>query len=234
MAVHPLAGIPIVSLRRTALDGWGRVVKRAADIIFSLLAITIFSPVMFIAAILIWFETGRPIIYKNERVGIRGRTFLTYKFRTMYQKDSTGVQFGSEGKRAEAREKTLIKKQSIKDGPIYKIANDPRVTQIGRFLRRTSIDELPQFFNVLMGSMSVVGPRPHQPREVAGYIKSHRTVLSVKPGITGLAQISGRSDLSYEDEARLDVLYIERWHLLLDCIIVLKTPFILFKKRRAL
>ncbi len=234
MVVQPLAGIPIVELKRTPLDGWGRVVKRLCDIVASVLALVILSPVMLIAALFIWCETGRPIIYKNERVGIRGNRFFTYKFRSMRQKDCTGSQFGKESKAAEARERNLIKKQSIKDGPIYKIANDPRVTPFGRFIRRYSIDELPQFWNVLEGTMSVVGPRPHQPREVRGYDKHERRVLTIKPGITGLAQISGRSDLSFEDEIRLDVLYIEKWSLWFDVIIVVKTPFVLFKKRKAL
>ncbi len=234
MSVNPLAGVPVVELRRTPLDGWGRVAKRSCDIVVSIIAIVILSPVLLLCAMAVWLETGRPIIYKNQRVGIRGREFLTLKFRSMYQKDSTGAQFGADGKKAEARERALIKKQSIKAGPIYKIANDPRVTKVGAFLRRTSLDEIPQFFNVLGGSMSVVGPRPHQPREVGKYDKPYRKVLTIKPGITGLAQISGRSDLSFEEEMRLDILYIEKWNLLLDIIIILKTPFVMFKKRKAL
>lgn len=234
MSVNPLAGVPVVELRRTPLDGWGRVTKRLCDIVVSLVAIVIFSPILVVCALAVWLETGRPIIYKNQRVGIRGLEFFTYKFRSMYQKDSTGPQFGEAGKKAELRERTLIKKQNTKTGPIYKIAADPRVTKVGNFLRRWSLDELPQFFNVLGGSMSVVGPRPHQPREVGKYDKPYRKVLTIKPGITGLAQISGRSDLSFEEEMRLDILYIEKWNLLLDIIIILKTPFVLFKKRKAL
>ena len=152
----------------------------------------------------------------------------------MYQKDSTGVQFGESGKKAEKKEKELIKKKSVRKGPIYKIKDDPRVTPFGRFIRRWSIDELPQFFNVIMGNMSIVGPRPHQPREVAKYEKHHKKVLTLKPGITGFPQISGRSDLSFEEEVRLDVLYIEKWSLFTDLIIFIKTPFVLFKKRKAL
>ena len=151
----------------------------------------------------------------------------------MYKKDCTGEQFGEGGLHAEELEQELIKKRSVRVGPIYKIKDDPRVTPFGRFLRRWSLDEVPQFFNVLKGEMSVVGPRPHQPREVANE-KGHRHVLVIKPGITGLAQISGRSDLSFEEEVRLDVFYIEKWRLLLDIIICLKTPFVLFRKRRAL
>jgi exopolysaccharide biosynthesis polyprenyl glycosylphosphotransferase len=234
MRVNPLGGVPIVELQRTRLDGWGRVVKRLFDVIMSIVVLIITSPILLLTAIVILFETGRPVIYKNERVGVRTNNFFTFKLRSMHQKDSTGAQFGKEGKNAEKAEKELIKKQGTKTGPIYKIANDPRVTRVGKFIRRWSIDELPQFVNVLRGEMSIVGPRPHQPREVAGYNKKHKYAFFVKPGITGLAQISGRSDLSYEEEMRLDILYIERWSIWLDMIIFVKTPFILFKKRKAL
>jgi len=233
MNVHPLAGIPIVEIQKTRLSAWGRVVKRLFDIIMSVVMIVVLSPFMLITAIAIRLESGGPVVYKNKRVGIRGSEFTAFKFRSMYQKYCTGDQFGYNGKKAEELEKKLIKKQSSRKGPIYKVENDPRVTKVGRFIRRWSIDEFPQFFNVLVGDMSIVGPRPHQPREVAGYATQHKTVFSIKPGITGLAQISGRSDLHYEDEMKLDILYIERWKLGLDFIIFFKTPFVLFKKRKA-
>ena len=232
--VQPLAGVPLVELQRTPLDGWGRVIKRFFDIVASVILIVVFSPILILCALAVYIETGTPIIYKNERVGIRGKNFFTYKFRSMHQKDSTGVQFGENGKLAEVKEKQLIKTQNSKAGPIYKIANDPRVTGVGKFIRRFSLDELPQFFNVLGGSMSLVGPRPHQPREVAGYAAEHKRVLIIKPGITGLAQISGRSDLSFAEEIRLDAFYIEHWSLRLDLILMLKTPFIVFKSRKVL
>ena len=234
MVVTALAGVPVVELRRTTLDGWGRVLKRVFDVIVSVVVIIITSPIMLFSTLIILIETGRPVIYKNERVGIRGRKFFTLKFRSMYQKDSTGSQFGKAGQEAEKQERDLIEKQSDKKGPIYKIKNDPRVTKFGGFIRRWSIDELPQFFNVLAGNMSVVGPRPHQPREVKEYEDEYRAVFTLKPGITGLSQISGRSDLEFEDEMKLDVFYIEKWSLLLDMVIFIKTPFILFKKRKAL
>lgn len=234
MAVSALAGMPIVELKRTPLDGWGRVAKRVFDILMSLVVIIVTAPIMLLVSFVILLETGRPIIYKNERVGIRGKKFLTLKFRSMYQKDSTGVQFGEQGLNNEEKEKELIKTNSIKSGPVYKITNDPRVTRFGRFIRRWSLDELPQFFNVLRGEMSIVGPRPHQPREVEQYQKHERQVLTLKPGITGIAQISGRSDLSFADEVRLDVLYIERWSLFQDLIIFLKTPFVVLKRKGAL
>lgn len=232
MEVHPLAGVPMVEIKRTRLDGWGSIAKRGIDILGSLTLILLTSPIMLISTLMILVETGRPVIYRNKRVGTKRTHFFTLKFRSMYQKDSTGEQFGKSGKEALEREAILIQKQNSKKGPIYKVANDPRVTPVGRFLRRWSIDEIPQFVNVLMGDMSLVGPRPHQPREVEGYGKDHELVFHIKPGITGLAQISGRSDLPYEEEMRLDVLYLERWSLWLDFIILLKTPFIIFKKRK--
>lgn len=232
MQIHPLAGIPMVELKRTPLDGWGRVVKRLVDIVGSCILILLSVPFMCLSALFILFETGRPIIYKNKRVGVRRREFFTLKFRSMYQKDSTGEQFG--GKKAMAKEKALIKAKNSKKGPIYKIQDDPRVTPIGKIIRRWSIDEIPQFVNVLVGDMSLVGPRPHQPREVEGFGKEHELVFHIKPGITGLSQISGRSDLPYEEEMRLDVLYMERWSLWLDLIILLKTPFVIFKKRNVI
>lgn len=234
VAVRPIAGIPIVEVRRTRLEGWGRIVKRLCDMFGSAIALVVASPIMMVAACAVFLDTGRPVLYKNERVGFQGKKFFALKFRSMHQKDCTGPQFGAFGAEAEKREAELIRAQSIKSGPVYKIANDPRVTPVGRLLRLWSIDELPQFFNVLFGDMSMVGPRPHQPREVARYKAEHKRVLEVKPGITGLAQISGRSDLSFEEEMRLDAFYLERWSIPLDCIICLKTPFVLFRERKAL
>jgi len=231
MTMYPVAGIPVVSLRRTSLEGWGKIIKRVSDIIGSALLLIVTSPIMCITALIILVESGRPIIYKNKRVGYRQKPFFTLKFRSMYQKDSTGTQFGVSGKDAERREKSLIQTHNTKKGPIYKIANDPRVTPFGRFIRRWSVDELPQCINVLKGEMSLIGPRPHQPREVVGYNKEHRGVFVVKPGMTGLAQVTGRSDLTYEEEVVLDMLYIEKWSIWLDIIIFIKTPFILCKKR---
>ncbi len=230
--VSALAGMPMVELKRTPLEGWGKVIKRLFDLVVSISLLIILSPILLLVSLIIFIETGRPILYKNERVGYRGRKFFTYKFRSMYQKDSTGPQFGKSGKIAEQKEKHLIRELNTRQGPIYKIGNDPRVTPFGRWIRRWSIDELPQLFNVLIGTMSIVGPRPHQPREVDLYHEAYPTVFAVKPGITGLSQISGRSDLQFEEEMRLDVLYIEQWTILLDSIIIVKTPFILFKKRK--
>jgi exopolysaccharide biosynthesis polyprenyl glycosylphosphotransferase len=233
MSVSTIAGIPIIELRRTRLSGWGRVFKRSVDIVGSLFFILLLWPFYIITALSILLETGRPVIYRNERVGQYGRKFFTLKFRSMYQALSTGEQFGASGEKALKEEAKLIKTSSIKNGPVYKIQNDPRVTPFGRFIRRWSIDELPQFFNVLKGDMSLVGPRPHQPREVDRYETHHKIVLAIKPGITGIAQISGRSNLSFEEEVRLDTFYIENWSLLMDMIILLKTPFVVLLRKGA-
>ncbi len=233
MSVVAMAGIPVVEMQKTRLQIWGRVIKRILDISGSVILIIITSPLTILSALAVAVESGRPVIYKNERVGEAGKKFFTLKFRSMRQKYCIGPQFDNQDK-ALAMEKELIAQKSIKEGPVYKIQDDPRVTLVGRVLRRWSLDELPQLFNVLKGEMSLVGPRPHQPREVAKYAKHHRRVLNIKPGLTGLAQISGRSDLEFEEEVRLDTLYLEHWSVLLDLIILLKTPFILFKSRKAL
>lgn len=230
-SVYPIAGIPVVEVRRTPLDGWGRVVKRAMDIAGAIVLLAFASPIIALVVLAVWVESGHPIIYRNERLGRRGRQFFLLKFRSMRVEDCTGAQFGESGSAAEAREAALIAERSAKTGPIYKIANDPRVTRAGKFLRRWSVDELPQLWNVLAGTMSLVGPRPHQPREVAHYPEENRRVLLIRPGITGLAQVSGRSDLSFVEEARLDALYIGEWSVWLDLIILAKTPAALFRRR---
>ncbi|MDD4995224.1 MAG: sugar transferase [Patescibacteria group bacterium] len=225
-----LAGIPIIEMARTPLRGWGRILKRAFDITGSLFLIVITSPLLTLTAIIIRLESRGPIIFKNERVGVFGKKFFTYKFRSMYKEYCIGAQFKNQNKALEL-EQRLIKERSIKEGPVYKIADDPRVTRVGRFIRRFSIDELPQFFNVLAGSMSLVGPRPHQPREVENYAAEQKQIHFIRPGVTGLAQISGRSDLEFEEEARLDIYYIEHWSLWLDIWILLKTPFVVIQRK---
>lgn len=231
--VRPIAGIPIIEIKRTPLDGWGKIVKRGVDVLGSLMLILLFSPILFITALLIVLETGRPVIFLNTRVGQAGRHFELFKFRSMRKEVSIGKQFYNQDT-ALAYEEKLIQEKSIKNGPVYKIKDDPRVTRVGQLLRRFSFDELPQFFNVLGGQMSLVGPRPHQPREVEKYSKRHKEVLAIKPGISGMAQVSGRSDLSFEDEVRLDTYYIENWSLWLDVWIILKTPRAMLQRRSAL
>jgi lipopolysaccharide/colanic/teichoic acid biosynthesis glycosyltransferase len=131
------------------------------------------------------------------------------------------------------RYKELADRNIRNDGPMVKIKDDPRITRVGRFIRRFSLDELPELFLVLRGSMSLVGPRPHLPEEVAKYESRHKKVLTIKPGITGLAQVSGRSDLTFDDEVRLDTYYIENWSLVFDIIILLKTPLAVLRPRQA-
>ncbi len=222
--IETVLGLPLVHLKRTRLDGWGRIIKRIFDIIGGLFLTLLFLPIGIIVALAISFESRGPIIYRNVRVGQDGKIFETYKFRSMYKEYCTGPQYDTDGK-AEQYQEELVKSQSERKGPVFKVLRDPRRTRIGRFLERASLDELPQFLNVLRGNMSLVGPRPHMPSEVLGYEKHHHQLFRVKPGITGLAQIRGRSDLHFEDEVRLDIYYIEHWSLLLDFIILLKTPY---------
>lgn len=225
-------GVPVISVKRTKLDGWGRIFKRLFDIIASSILILITSPLIILSTIALWIEDGLPVFFLNERVGERGNLFRLMKLRSMWRRYSIGPQFKKQ-KAALKIEQELIKEKSIKEGPVYKIADDPRVTPVGHFIRRWSIDELPQFINVFKGDMSLVGPRPHQPREVANYLPHHRRVLAIKPGITGLAQISGRSDLDFEDEVRLDAWYIENWSPALDLYILIKTPMAVINKKGA-
>lgn len=230
--VHMIAGVPLVEIKKTKLDGWGKITKRVSDFIIGTILIIILSPFFLLLAILIRLEDNGPAIYKNERVNSKG-AFNVYKFRSFYTKYCTGKQFEkyTDQKAVLEYEQKLIKKQSERKGPVYKVLNDPRRTKIGRFIERTSIDELPQLFNVWLGNMSLVGPRPHQPREVENYAKEHKRVLDIKPGITGLAQISGRSDLDFNEEVKLDTYYIENWSFALDFWILLKTPWVILKRK---
>ena len=227
--VQEIAGIPIVEVKKTPLEGWGKIAKRIFDFLFSIFFIIIFSPVMLATAILIKIDSKGPIIYKNKRVGAQGGQFLLLKFRTMKTEFCTGDDTAD----ALAFEEKLLKnKDNDTKGPVYKMINDPRVTKLGKFLRRWSLDELPQFFNALKGNISLIGPRPHQVREVAKYEAHHKKVLTIKPGITGMAQVSGRSDLSFEEEVRLDTYYIENWSMWLDLTILIKTPIAVLKIRK--
>ena len=225
-------GEPLIEIKNTPLDGWGKILKRAFDLVGAVVGLILFGIPMLFIALLIWLESGRPVIFKNERVGHKGGFYL-YKFRYLKKKYCQGVQFSAHhNKKALKFLKELIEKQSIKKGPIYKIKDDPRKTKVGAFLERYSLDEFPQFLNVLRGNMSLVGPRPHQPIEVEKYEDYQKRVLTIKPGITGMAQVSGRSDLDFKDEVRLDTFYIENWSLWHDVQIILKTIPALLKRRR--
>jgi len=226
-------GEPLIEFQHTPLDGWGRVLKRAYDLIAGFVLTVLFSPIMLAVAILIKLEdSDGPIIYKNERIGENGEKFFVYKFRYMQWKYCVTKE-NPHMAEAMAFEKELIAERNVRKGGIlYKIKDDPRKMKVGAFIERFSLDELPQFWNVLKGNMSLVGPRPHQEREVERYSEYHRRLLTIKPGVTGMAQVSGRSDLAFEDEYRLDVFYIENWSLWLDVVICLKTARALLKRRK--
>lgn len=227
--VKNLSGVLLFRVKRTTLEGWGSIYKRLFDIVVSSIAIIILSPIYILTIIAIKLDSPGPILYKNRRVGVGKKLFDVYKFRSMYQDMCTDE---SNAASIELEQKLLADKNT-KSGPLYKIKDNPRVTRLGKFIRKTSIDELPQFFNVLQGTMSLVGPRPHQPREVDKYKQHHKKVLTIKPGITGMAQVNGRSDLSFEEEVLYDTFYIENWSIWLDIIIILKTPWAMIAPRKA-
>lgn len=186
------------------------VLKRAVDVALGLVLLVIFLPVMLVAALAIKLNDGGPVLFRQERVGKDGARFVLYKFRTMIRD-------------AERHQETLRSWNQRDGGPLFKLAHDPRVTRVGRFLRASSIDELPQLVNVLTGSMSLVGPRPATPREVAQFDVQLLTRLAVLPGITGLWQIKGRDDPSFETYRRLDLFYVANRSLLLDLVILVGT-----------
>lgn len=226
--VAEVIGIPIVEVKRTTLEGWGRVFKRIFDMVGSGILIIIFSPLILLTILAIILDSRGPIFFSRRddnnpvyRVGEGGKPFRYFKFRSMVPNSDS------------MRYHELANRNLRNEGPLVKIKDDPRVTRVGQIIRRWSIDELPELFLVFMGRMSLVGPRPHLPEEVAKYENYHRKTLTIKPGITGLAQVSGRSDLLFEEEAKLDIYYIENWSLLLDISILFKTPLAIFKHRQA-
>lgn len=223
LEVATFAGMPIVEVKKTRLDGWGKIYKRIFDLVFSLILIIIFSPILILIAIAIKIDSPGPILFKYKRTGQFGKPFKYFKFRSMI-KGAHQYRFNSE---------FVSKQENLREGtPMMKFKNDPRITRVGKILRKFSLDELPELFIVLTGKMSLVGPRPHEIEEVEKYKKHHKKVLNIKPGITGLAQVSGRSDLDFEEEVKLDTFYIENWSLGLDIQIIFKTPGAVFKKRK--
>jgi len=217
--IDTFGGVPLIEIKKTPLDGWGKIIKRAVDIFGSALGLILFSPLFLLAGLIIKIDSEGPVFVRLKRVS-QGKEFYLYKFRSMV-------------KNAEEMKKELLEYNERKDGPLFKMKNDPRITRVGRIIRRFRIDELPQLINVLKGEMSLVGPRPHQPDEIVKYEKHHKRVLFLKPGITGLAQISGSSDLSFEEEVKLDTYYIENWSLGRDIYILLKTLLVVFIDRSA-
>lgn len=206
---QPVAGLPLIHVTTPTLEGGQRVAKRLFDFIVSGLLLVATAPVMLIIALLVKIDSTGPVLFKQERVGIEGKHFKMLKFRSMVVE-------------AEAMLATLSHRNEA-SGVLFKVRDDPRITRIGKVLRKYSLDELPQLFNVFTGSMSLVGPRPPLPHEVEAYEHDVRRRLLVKPGLTGLWQVSGRSNLSWQDSVRLDLYYVENWSLAGDLIILLRT-----------
>ena len=206
--VDSLDGLPLLRLTHPTFTGTSRLLKEVLDRFSALLLLVITAPLLIAIAVAVAVDGG-PVFFRQVRVGVGGREFKMIKFRSMV----------SNAEELRAR----LEDHNEGAGPLFKIRSDPRITKVGQFLRRFSLDELPQLFNVLGGSMSLVGPRPPLPSEVAGYATDARRRLLVKPGMTGLWQVSGRSDLSWEETLRLDLRYVENWTLALDARILLKT-----------
>ncbi|MCT4601405.1 MAG: sugar transferase [Marinifilum sp.] len=201
--------LPFLTFANNTKNYFALKVKELLDFVFSFLIVVLISPVLLGIAIAIKIEDGGSIFFKQERVGLNGRLFKCLKFRTMVEN-------------AEAL-RVKLENMNEQSGPVFKIKNDPRVTRVGRFLRKTSLDELPQFFNVLKGEMSIVGPRPPIPSEVQQYQRWQRRRLSMKPGITCIWQVSGRNNIPFDEWMRLDMMYIDTWSLKLDLILFLST-----------
>lgn len=215
--IEELTGIPVISFGREPLYDLNLILKRMEDTIFSILILLLLSPFMLIIALLIKLTTPGPVLFRQERIGKNGQVFMMYKFRTMVR--------DAEEKKEELRP------LSEAERPLFKMRRDPRITKVGGLFRRYSIDELPQLINVIKGEMSLVGPRPSLPSEVKEYEDWHRKRLEVLPGISGLWQVSGRSDLTFGEMVELDIYYIRNWSLSLDLKILLRTlPILLARK----
>src|SRR6266404_3832688 len=218
--IDQVGSLPMVTLFRSPLSSAARVTKRASDLIIASLAIAIFSPLWLLVALLVKLDSVGPVFYRQERVGMDGRVFLFYKFRTMRAGTDDAIHREFQRRYIGGQPDTNL---GDDQRPAYKLRKDDRVTRLGHVLRRASIDELPQLFNVLRGDMSIVGPRPPIPYEVESYQLWHRKRLDMKPGITGLWQVSGRNRLPFDEMVRMDLYYIENWSLLLDLKIILQT-----------
>ncbi len=207
---RPVAGLPLIHVSYPTLEGAKRVYKRTFDIIGSGLLILLGSPVLIAVAIAVKRSGPGDILYRQVRIGRRGKAFGMLKFRSMVQD-------------ADDQLESLLDAQGTSDKPLFKVTNDPRITPVGKFLRKYSLDEVPQLFNVFLGEMSLVGPRPQRAAEVALYDDAAHRRLIMKPGMSGLWQVSGRSNLSWEDSIRLDLYYVENWSLTTDIMILLRT-----------
>ncbi|HEY1486437.1 MAG TPA: sugar transferase, partial [Micromonosporaceae bacterium] len=207
--VRPVDGLPMLHVEHARLSGAARAVKSAFDRFGAAVGLVLLAPMLLAIAIAVKLDSSGPVLFRQVRVGKGEREFSIVKFRTMHIE-------------AEALKASLTHLNE-NDGVLFKMRDDPRVTRVGRWLRRLSLDELPQLLNVLSGEMSLVGPRPPLPEEVAAYPADMRRRLAVRPGITGLWQVSGRSDLSWDEAVRLDLRYVENWSFSLDCVILLRT-----------
>ncbi len=212
--IEYIGQFPTIPLHRGEVPELGLLFKRAFDTVFSVLTLLVLSPLLVAVAIAIKLDSPGPVFYTSERIGKKGVLFRCIKFRTMVRDADT--------RRAE------VMHMNERDGVLFKISDDPRVTRLGRFLRKYSLDELPQFFNVLVGDMSIVGPRPPLACEVVNYDLSHLRRLNVTPGITGLWQVQGRQDPSFTRYVSLDVTYIDNWSVWLDFKIILRTIAVVF------
>lgn len=215
VGIDDLNGLPLLGMREARISAAGRAAKRVLDILGAAVLLVLTAPLTAIAAVALRLDSEGPVLFRQERVGQDETRFILYKFRTMHQ--------GAEDQLEE------LEAYNEATGPLFKMRDDPRVTRVGRIVRRLSLDEMPQLYNVLRGEMSLVGPRPPLPREVAKYEEWHRRRLAVAPGMTGLWQVSGRSDVTFDEMVLLDLYYIENWSLVLDFKILLRTiPKVLF------
>lgn len=215
--INELPGVPLITMHTDTIVGWNRLIKRGVDVLFAVGVLLVSAPVMALTALAVKLDSRGPIFFAQERVGENGRRFKIYKFRSMHIN-------------AEALLEKL-RAQNEATGPIFKMKHDPRCTRIGRIIRKLSIDELPQFYNILRGEMSLVGPRPPLQREVDLYQSWHMRRLEAPPGLTGLWQVSGRSKLTFDEMVMLDIFYIENWSLSMDLKIILRTiPAVLFSR----
>ncbi len=209
LSIRPVTGLPLLQVEQPQFTGGRRIVKSTFDRTFALAMIVLFSPLLLAITLAVRLTSRGPAFFRQQRIGKDGRPFTMWKFRSMVVD-------------AEALREQLLE-HSDRDGLMFKMRADPRVTRVGTWLRRYSLDELPQLFNVLTGSMSLVGPRPPLPEEVAEYADDTRRRLLVRPGVTGLWQVSGRADLSWEESVRLDLRYVDNWTLATDLLILWKT-----------
>jgi exopolysaccharide biosynthesis polyprenyl glycosylphosphotransferase len=207
--IRPVAGLPLLHVDHPEFTGARRVIKAVFDRAFAALVLLLTAPLLLVATLAIWLADGGPALFRQTRVGKDGKVFTVYKFRTMV--------LDAEERKAELAE------HNENDGLMFKIRSDPRITKVGRWLRRWSVDELPQLVNVLRGDMSLVGPRPALPEEADQYADHVRRRLMVKPGLTGLWQVNGRADLTWDESVRLDLRYVENWSFVLDLQILWKT-----------